>query len=403
MLPERLEELLAIAARENDPSPEALEAYRSQALARAERATRRDDVAILNVAGPLFKRANLFTEFSGATSYDILRRDLQAALDDPGIHGILLSVDSPGGEVHGTDELAKAIFAARGVKPIHAYVSGLGASAAYWIASAADRVIVSDAALLGSIGVVMGMTDTSKRDEARGVKAFQFVSSQSPDKRPDLNTDEGRSRIQSTVDALADVFIAAVAKHRAVKPEKVTSEFGRGGVLVGAAAVAVGMADAVGTFESALEALSSSGGSNRNKRSGGFMSKEAGSPEANTGTVTIAEHEAAVAAARADGIKSERARIQAIMGSDEAKANGEQAAYLAYETDMAPDAAKGILAKAPKAAPVADTGADYADRRASASDLASPGNTVTADPRAASRKGWGEAVLSTNKRRGFGG
>lgn len=248
--------LLEIAAREHEVTPEALEAYRAKSLEAAERATFRDGVAILDVRGPLFKRANLFTAMSGATSYDMLRRDLQAALDNPDVRGILLNVDSPGGEASGTGELATAILQARGKKRIVAYAGDLAASAGYWLASAADRIIVGEGAALGSIGVRAAYADTTARDAARGIKTVEFVSSQSPFKRADLKSGDGRARIQSRVDALAQVFVEAVAKNRGVSVAKVLDSFGKGDVLLGKAAIAAGMADDVGTFESVLATLS---------------------------------------------------------------------------------------------------------------------------------------------------
>lgn len=257
MLPEAVENLLAIAAREHDP--QALEAYRAQRADRGERLGIRDNVAILNIEGPLFKRANLFVSFSGATSYEIVRRDLQAALDDKAVDAIILNIDSPGGEANGCDELASAIYAARGKKPITAYVSGMACSGAYWLAAAADRIVVSDAAMLGSIGVVLGITDRKKADERNGISRLDFVSSQSPGKRPDIETDEGKARVQKMVDDLADVFVSAVAKYRGVSKATVLAEFGRGGVEVGANAVKWKMADQVGQFEATLSGLSARG------------------------------------------------------------------------------------------------------------------------------------------------
>ena len=101
--PQVVPDLIAVAERTAETTPQALEAYRAKTLDRAERARERDGVALLNVQGPLFKKANLLVDFSGATSYQILRRDLQAALDNPDIHSILLIVDSPGGEANGCD------------------------------------------------------------------------------------------------------------------------------------------------------------------------------------------------------------------------------------------------------------------------------------------------------------
>jgi ClpP class serine protease len=250
MLPDRAEQMVAIAEREHTVTPEVLEAYRAQQLERSERAAFRDGVAILYVDGPLFKRANLFVNYSGATSYEILRRDLQSALDNPEVASVLLIVDSPGGEANGCDEIATAIYAARSVKPITAFVSGMAASGGYWIAAAASRVVVSDAAMLGSIGVVLGVRPKGPND-----KTIDFVSSQSPGKRPDVTTDVGKGQIQTMVDDLAEVFVAAVARYRGVTVDHVIKNFGAGGMKVGAKAVAAGMADQVGQLENVIASM----------------------------------------------------------------------------------------------------------------------------------------------------
>src|SRR5690606_31626331 len=145
---EGLELVLSVAARENEISVEALEAYRSEHVPTAERLTKRGSVAILEARGPLFRRANLFTAISGATSYDIMRRDLQSALDDPSIRAIVMNFDTPGGEVTGVDELAKAIRAGKAIKPIMAYVGGSAASAGYWLASQATEIVIAETAVL---------------------------------------------------------------------------------------------------------------------------------------------------------------------------------------------------------------------------------------------------------------
>ncbi|UZD69127.1 S49 family peptidase [Brucella sp. JSBI001] len=160
---EGLELVLSVAARENDVSIDALEAYRAEHVPTAERLTRRGSVAILDVRGPLVSRANLFTAISGATSYDILRRDLQAALDNPSIRAIVMSYDTPGGSVTNVDELAKAVRAGKAIKPIVAYVGGSAASAGYWLASQSTEIVIADTALLGSIGVRAALQDTSKK------------------------------------------------------------------------------------------------------------------------------------------------------------------------------------------------------------------------------------------------
>ncbi|WP_316228710.1 S49 family peptidase [Bradyrhizobium sp. SZCCHNR1045] len=250
-----LRQVMEIAAREDRIDPQMLEAYRAQELARAEKATYRDGVAVIDVAGPLFKRANLMTTFCGATAYETIRRDLQTAMDNSSVRAILLNIHSPGGEAAGVAELASAIRDVRGRKPIVSYAGDQAASAAFWIGTAADEFIIGPTAGLGSMGVVAGYRDTSAQDKARGIKTIEFVSSQSPYKRVDLNTKEGRDRIQARVDAMAAVFVETVAGFRGVSVAHALERFGQGDVLIGQAAVEAGMADGIATFEQVLASL----------------------------------------------------------------------------------------------------------------------------------------------------
>ncbi|SEJ47827.1 Peptidase family S49 [Azotobacter beijerinckii] len=252
MLPDALDSLMAIADRQGDP--EALEARLGRPLDNARAVTLRDGVAVIPVAGPIMRYANLFTRISGATSTQELATDLQAALDDPKVRAIVLNVDSPGGEATGINELADMVHAARGKKPIKAYVGGTGASAAYWIASAADEVVVDDTALLGSIGVVV---EVAVRKEADGIKRYTITSSNAPNKRPDLETEQGRAEIAKSIDALGEVFVAKVARNLAVEPEDVPAMGDHGGLKVGAAAVEAGLAHRLGSLESLIAELAS--------------------------------------------------------------------------------------------------------------------------------------------------
>lgn len=248
MLPSALEQMLAIVTRDN-LSPEAVAAKLGRPLDNTRRVTVRDGVATVPVRGPLFRYANLFTEISGATSYEILARDLTTALEDPNVRVVLLAIDSPGGEVNGCQEFAELVFEARKQKTIVAHVSGLGASGAYWIASAAGRVVASETAIIGSIGCAATFVDTKGAEEMAGVRVIDIISSQSPKKHPDPADDAGRSQIQRTIDALAAVFVSTVARNRSVDDETVLSNYGQGDVFVGAAAVTAGLADQVATYE----------------------------------------------------------------------------------------------------------------------------------------------------------
>lgn len=368
-----LEQILAIAERENE-SPQAVAAKLGRPLENTYDVEYRDGVAILPVAGPLFRYANLFTMISGATSYDLLARDFNAAVADPKVEAIVLNIDSPGGEANGVSEFADMIFAARGKKPIVAYVGGQASSAAYWIASSADEIVADEIAVLGSIGAIMSVQDTREADAKAGKKRYDIVSSQSPDKRLDPATDDGRAKLQALVDSLADVFVDKVARNRGVDRKTVLSDYGRGGVFVGQAAVKAGLADRLGSFEAVVAELQAGrrGQATRSGANAGAHSEEIsmsdinGAPAAETlpETMTaaqVAEHypetaealraegrEAAAADLRAEGVQAERERIRSILAHDEAKDRPQLAQTLAFTTDLDVEAAAALLAKAAK-------------------------------------------------------
>lgn len=255
---EALTVICNIARRHND-KPEAVAADLGRPLSNTRAVTVRNGVASIPVNGPLFRYANLFSEISGATSYEDLATDFTAAIRDDGVRAILLAIDSPGGEVNGCHEMANLIFQARGKKPIVAYIGGVGASAAYWLASACDKVIVSETALAGNLGVLMSVTDTSEAISEDGTREIEFVSSQTPNKVLDPGTKSGQARIQSICDKLAAVFLADVAKFRGVALGVVEKDFGRGDVMVGADAVRAGLADSVGMYETTHAKLAANG------------------------------------------------------------------------------------------------------------------------------------------------
>lgn len=247
-----LENILVIAQRAGETDLQALQTKLGRPLDNTRTVRMVDGVAVIPVTGPIFRYANLFTELSGATSTEVLATDIRAALDNPYVSGIALDINSPGGDAVGINELSGLIYGARKRKPVIAYGGGTMASAAYWLGAAADSVVIDATAVVGSIGVVMSYLDTTKRDEKSDVQRREIVSSASPDKRLDMNTDAGRAKVQEMVDAMAEVFVGAVAKYRGVTPEKVKSDFGRGGVLVGAAAKAAGMVDRIGSLDTVI-------------------------------------------------------------------------------------------------------------------------------------------------------
>ncbi len=269
ILPEALDQIVAIAGRvSSDPS---LALARREERAERIEASRRQRTALIPVHGPIFPRAALFGATSGATNVAALNRMLDYALAEDEIGAIVLDIDSPGGQVTGIHELAERIRAAASVKPVVAYVSGMAASAAYWLASAAGRIVADPTTKVGSIGVVCAWTDDSAARKRAGLKDYVIVSTQSPAKYRDPNSPEGRSEIQEHADFLAEIFIAKVAEYRGVTADAVVRDFGQGSVLLAEAGLRAGMVDEMGSMESVLEELASGRIGLLSKSGGNFM------------------------------------------------------------------------------------------------------------------------------------
>ena len=316
MLPADLDNLMAIADRQGDP--EALEARLGRPLDNTRAVTMRDGIAVIPVTGPIMRYANLFTRISGATSTQELATDLQTALDNPQVKGILLNMDSPGGEANGINELGDMIYAARGKKPIKAYAGGSLASGAYWLASAADEVVIDDTALVGSIGVVV---EVAIRKAVDGEKRYTITSSNAPNKRPDLETEEGRGEIAKSINALGEVFAAKVARNLGVDPEQVPAMGDHGGLRVGAAAVEAGLAHRLGSLESLITEMAKSAATPRKlsmttvKTTAELHAALAAGADPQTIQIAAAEQVDTAAiktAAAAEAVTAERARIKGI-------------------------------------------------------------------------------------------
>jgi capsid assembly protease len=215
-------------------------------------------VAVIPVKGVLTKGMSFFSFLFGGSSMKQIGIAFQAALDDTAVKSILLDVDSPGGTVDGTEELAQAIFQARGQKPIAAYTDGMMASGAYWIASAADEIFISgDTVQVGSIGVVATHVDQSKSDEAYGEKWTEITagkykriaSSHAP------LTDDGAAYIQDQVDYLYQNFVDTVARNRGTSQEE-TLAMADGKIFIGKQAIEAGLVDGVEAFSDLINKLS---------------------------------------------------------------------------------------------------------------------------------------------------
>jgi signal peptide peptidase SppA len=184
------------------------------------------------------------------------RADIRAAVNDDRVRGILLHVDSPGGTVAGTDDLADDISAANKRKPVHAYIEDLGASAAYYLASQAGRVSINKSGEVGSIGVYGVVFDMTERAERLGItvhviKAGQYKAAGYPGTPI---TDEQLAEWQTLVDADYDMFVRAVARGRQVGV-KVVREWADGRTFKSKTAVDMGLVDSVQTVDAAIAEL----------------------------------------------------------------------------------------------------------------------------------------------------
>ncbi|MBR2689175.1 MAG: S49 family peptidase [Aquamicrobium sp.] len=226
----------------------------AQRLAGAHRAMVSGGVAVIPVMGPIFPRANMMTEYSGATSITMLQNDHQAALASQEVGAIMLLIDSPGGVWAGVDAFATQVAAGAKKKQTMSFISGLGASAAYWIAVSGTEVVADRTALVGSIGVAIA-TERQVEPDSDGYLQLDIASSNAPAKRPDLGTEDGMNEIKATLDGLEAIFIGHVAASRNVSVDKVKSDFGRGGIKVSGDAKASGMIDRVQSYDAALQGL----------------------------------------------------------------------------------------------------------------------------------------------------
>jgi signal peptide peptidase SppA len=212
-----------------------------------------DGVAYLYLSGPMTKKSTSFS--SGCSTVRMREMVRQAARDDM-VNANMHRVDSPGGSVAGTDDLARDVAAANKKKPVGAYVEDCCCSAAYWVACQGSKIWTNATAVIGSIGTYAVIDDLSGAYEQAGVKVH--VLSTGPHKGAGVEgaevTDEQLAEFQRSVDELNAHFLNAVNKGRRFGIER-TRSLADGRVHVGQAAVDLGLADAVAPLERAHQEL----------------------------------------------------------------------------------------------------------------------------------------------------
>lgn len=211
-------------------------------------------IAVIDIEGTLTKQGS---SFSDAGSMVRIRQHVRAAANDPSVGGILLRIDSPGGTVSGTADLADEIVAARQKKPVHAFVEDMAASAAYWLCSQCDRVVANNrTAVVGSIGTFVGLYDLSGWAAKEGIKAIVVKSGSLKGAGfPGTEiTEEQVATWQDLIDKTQAEFTAAVASGRGMSTDDVQA-IADGRVHMAADAQAMGLIDGIESFEAAMANL----------------------------------------------------------------------------------------------------------------------------------------------------
>lgn len=290
-----------------------------------------------------------------ATGYEYIWEAFKRGMEDGSVRGIAFHCHSPGGDVAGNFDMVDKMFAMRGRKPIRAFAHEGAYSAAYSIASVADKIVVSRTGGVGSIGVVTSHWDVSKAYEEFGVKiTFIHFGKHKVDGNPyEALSPEVKERIQTRIDALGEVFVSTVARNRGMDASAVKATEAL--TYSAEEAIEIGLADEVGPLDDAVAAFAAD-----------LTATSEGDEQ--MADYTKAQFEEGVAAAtaagktegKAEGMKegatAERTRIAAILDSAEAKDRPAAARMLAFDTDKDPAAVAASLAKLPveAAAPQAD-------------------------------------------------
>lgn len=203
------------------------------------------NVSVIPIMGSLMKK-----DYCGAAGMQTIVQRIKEADEADSVSGIILHIDSAGGTVDGTQELANTVKNTK--KPILAFADGLAASAAYWIGSSADKFIAKDTTTeVGSIGVVLSFIDSQKMMEDKGYVFHDIFADQSSEKWKEmLDAQKGdySTLKEWTLNPLATEFQEAVRENR----EGVSEKALKGRVFLARQAKKLKLIDGIGDFDYAL-------------------------------------------------------------------------------------------------------------------------------------------------------
>lgn len=214
-----------------------------------------EGVAVIPIQGTLVQKLGTLRPYSGMTGYDGIRASFLTAMNDDAVKGVCFDIDSPGGEVAGCFDLVDEIYAARGAKPIWSILSENAYSAAYALASAADRIIVPRTGGVGSIGVIVMHVDWSQRIKSDGVQVtiITFGNRKAESNPYEALSEEAKKAIQSDVDEMGRLFVSTVSRNRGIAERTIRDT--EAACYLAADGVQLGLADQVASPDSAFRDL----------------------------------------------------------------------------------------------------------------------------------------------------
>ena len=202
------------------------------------------EIALVRIQGMLMDSQNIV-------------RQLSDYRHNPGVRGILLRIDSPGGAVAPAQEIYSEIMKLRADhKTVYASMGTVAASGGYYIACAADYVLANPGTLTGSIAAVMAFSNIEELTNKIGVKPVIIKSGKYKDVGSPLRAmnPEERKLLQNVVDDVHQQFVQAVAKGRGLSVSEV-KEIADGRIMTGQQALKLKLIDEIGGLEKTLELL----------------------------------------------------------------------------------------------------------------------------------------------------
>lgn len=225
------------------------EIYRTDAKGIADNS---GPVQVVNICGPIAKY-----DMCGSAGSQTLQMAIRSAIADNSIAAIVLVVDSPGGQVDGTENLASEIKSSN--KPVVTFVDGMMCSAAYWIGSASTEIFADKAnngfnATIGSIGTMCSWKDATKSQEAQGITTHTVYADASTDKNQTFaKANQGDyTDLKQQLNNINDTFLAAVQSNRMGKIDTAKENVLSGKTYDARQAIKHGLIDRMGTFQQAV-------------------------------------------------------------------------------------------------------------------------------------------------------